>query len=399
MRAFALLSIVLLAGCAASAQTNPVQATHGFAYVDATRIAAMPELRGFYAAYDRETASLQATQNVPRLSDTRPVAEHQAGVVRSGAREANAALDALRARTSQYSPRMPDAASIRSQIANNYGRESATVHAKAGQSAEQYRIELNREAQSALQSYRASLDARVNGAYAARAQQLREKEAELEIKLDRQDADQDLLLRVKLQNLKSPQVDRAALKAKLRALEAREDGLRRQLQARDAGTLAAYKSQVIAAATRDYATMAANLQHNVQANWQLRQRVSAAQMQAPEQVSFPAIAGLAFSDRWSQFGNGASRTGAAFTTSADDIARRFSAIGAMDTDARGSAANEIVALQRSRGSLGDELNRRAHAIGKALAEQRGLVLVDAPRPGAVDLTADVERQLHDELNP
>ncbi len=179
-------------------------------------------MRGFYAAYDREAASLKATQHIPQLTDTRPIAQRQAQVVQNGAREANAALSALRSRVSQYAPR-EDAmlsSNVRSQMISNYAREASAVRSKVGTSANVYRSELNREANASLAQYRASLDSRVNSAYAARAQQLREKESDLEIKLMRADAAQDMLLRVKLQNLKAPQVNRAALRARLNALEA-----------------------------------------------------------------------------------------------------------------------------------------------------------------------------------
>ena len=222
---------------------------------------------------------------------------------------------------------------------------------------------------------------------------LREKEADLEIKLDRADASQDMVLRLKLQNLKSQQVDRGALRARLNALEGRENRAIAALQAQDAQTLAAYRSQLVAQAQSDYARTAAEMERKAQANWQLRQRVSQAQMQAPQHLTLPAANGMSFADQWSAFGNSASTTATAFTNGADDIARRFEAIGQLDNDARGSAANEIIALQHSRGALNDDITRQARALARSMAAEKGLTLVDRPQPGAVDLTPQVMQRL------
>ncbi len=408
MTRFVVLALTaLLAGCAASAQPQPPRATHGTAYVDVRRIDSMPQMRNFYAGYDRETASLKATQTVPQLTDTRPIAQHQADVVRNGAREANVALDALRSRVSQYAPREDTmlSSNVRSQIANNYAREASAVRSKVNSSTDVYRSELDREANAALAQYRASIDSRVNSAYAARAQQLREKEADLQIKLLHADSGRDLQLRVKLQNLKGPLANRPALRAQLNAMEARENAALNALRAKDERTLAAYRAQLLASASRDYATMAHELQARAQANWQLRQRVTQAQMQMPQHLSLNGFSGASFGDRLiatanslrdyvhTRFNNDASSTGTAFTNASADIAQRFSTIASMDTDARGSAANEIIALQRYRSALSEQLDREARMVARRIATQRGLELSDTPSPGAVDLTPDVVRQL------
>src|SRR5262249_3748326 len=163
------------------------------------RIEAMPQLRGFFDAYDREAASLKATQNVPQLTDTRPITQRQANVVRNGAREANATIAALRSRVSQYAPResLMLSSNVRSQIINNYAREAAAIRSQLDDSTNTYRSELDREANTALAQYRRSVDARVTTAYNSRAQQLREEESNLQIQLIRQDAAEDLVLRVK----------------------------------------------------------------------------------------------------------------------------------------------------------------------------------------------------------
>ncbi len=407
MRWLSLIAIAFVAGCAASAQPASPPATHGVAYIDLHRIEAMPEMRGFYAAYDREAASLKATQHVAQLSDTRRIAQHQAQVVQNGAHEANVALDALRSRVSQYAPR-EDAmlrSNVRAQIASNYAREASTVRSKVNVSANVYRSELDREANASLAQYRASLDSRVNSAYAARAQQLREKESNLEIKLMKSDSAQDMMLRVKLQNLKSPQVDRAALRAQLNAMEGREDRAVNALRAKDAQTLAAYRAQLVAAASRDYANMGKELQAKAQANWQVRQRVTQAQMQVPQQLAVDDNSNASIGDRLAatandlrdyvrtRFSNDVSTTGTAFTNASSDIAQRFSTIASMDTDARGSAANEIIALQHNRGALTDEVDREARTVAQRIAAQRGLGLIDVRTPGAVDLTPEVMRQL------
>jgi hypothetical protein len=418
IRAFAFASIALLAGCAASAQTASHPATHGVAYFDVRRIQALSEMRGFYEAYDREAASLKATQSVPQLTDTRGTAQRQGEVAKSGAREASNALAALRSRVTQYAPKEDDiiasaanashgadAAQVRSQIENNYARQADAVRSKVAGSSDVYRAELARQEASALASYRASLDARVRSAYAARAQQLQEKEAELEINLDKKDVNQDLVLRVKLQNLKAPQVNRAALRAELQAMEGREDSAMSALRARDANTLASYRAKLDSQASRDYRSMVGELRRKADANWRLRQRVSQAQMQMPSRLSLTQFEAGSFGDQLvatattlrdyvrTRFNGDADATASAFANASDDIAQRFATVGSMDYQARRAAANEIIALQHNRSALGDQLANEARTIARRLAEQRGLELSDTPRPGSIDLTTEVERQM------
>lgn len=407
MRRLSLIAIAFLTACAASAQPATHDATHGVAYVDMRRIEAMPQMGGFYAAYDREAASLKATQHMSQLSDTRPIAQHQAEVVQNGARQANVALDALRSRAAQYAPRENAmlSSSVRSQIIDNYAREAAAVRSKAGSSANVYRSELNGEANASLAQYRASLDSQANSAYAARAQQLREKESDLEIKLMRGDSSQDFMLRLKLQNLKAPYVNRQALRTQLNATESREDSAVNALRVKDAQTLAAYKAQLVASASRDYASMAKELQSKAQANWKVRRSVTQAQLQMPQHLDVGGNSTGSFGDRLiatandlrdyvrTRFNNDASATGSAFTTASSDIAQRFSTIAAMDTDARGSASNQIIELQHDRSSLGSQYDREARMIAQRIATQRGLELTDSPGHGAVDLTPEVMRQL------
>ncbi len=390
MPRLSIIAVALLTGCAALAQTPPQSApTHGVAYVDVRRIEAMPQMRGFYAAYDREAASLKATQSVPQLTDTRPIAKRQAQVVQNGAREANATLAALRSRVARYEPREDWmlSANVRSQIVNNYAREASAVRSKADESTNVYRSELNREANASLAQYRASLDSQVNSAYAARAQQLHEKESDLEIKLMQKDSAQDMLLRLKLQNLKAPQVNRAALRARLNGLESREDAAVNALRAKDAATLAAYRAQLVASASRDYASMGRELQAKAQANWQVRQRVAQAQLQMPQHLTLGGQSNASFGDRLiatanglrdyvrTRFNNDATTTGTAFTSASADIAQRFSTIASLDTDARGSSANEIIALQRQRSALSTGVGSRS-ADGRAADRRTTRTRVD-----------------------
>ncbi len=131
-----------------------------------------------------------------------------------------------------------------------------------------------------------------------------------------------------------------------------------------------------------------------------------AQLQMPQQLAIGVgSANGSFGDRLvatandlrdyvrTRFNNDASTTGTAFTSAASDIAQRFTTIAALDTDARGSASNEIIALRRYRGALTDQVDREARTVAQRIAAQRGLALTDSPAPGAVDLTPEVMRQL------
>jgi hypothetical protein len=311
------------------------------AYVDVGAL--QSTLRPQLAAYDREIAALKATQSVPQLSDTRGVVRRQAGVVKAGAVEARNTLAALRT-----TPPQPAAGS--------------------------YRNALSSETATSLANFRAGLQARVESGYAARQQQFYEHEAKLQVQLERASADRRLALVLRMQNLKPPFANRAKLKAQIAAIDGRIARQVGALHASDQQLLAAYKARVEAQAASDYASMQSDMQRKAQANLQLHDRVARQTVRttgAPRELQQ-----------------------AQFDAAGADISRRFSQIADADAAARGSAANQIIALQQDKAALTEEFRRSALAIASSIAQRRGLTLVDHPVAGATDLTHAVRAVLN-----
>lgn len=360
-----MIALLALIGCMAAPvghATAPSAPMHGDAYVDVGRIEASPNMRAFFDAYDREITALQATQAVPQLRDTRSTVARQEEAVRNSARQAASSLAFQSTRVSHYAP----------------AEERALQNIRSGASAASgaYHDALAREAASALTSYGHGLDQRVAEAISAREQEMAEKEADLEIKLARANAGRTLPLQLKLETLKAPIVDRAQLRREYDAVTGAQARAIAALHAQNEQTLAAYRARLVASANKDYARMASDLRARERANWQQRQQMTRAQMNAPSSATL------------AHFSDGtADRSAMAFTNAAEDISGRLATIARMDNEARGGAANEIIALVRYRAELREEIDREARAIAGDIAAQRGLRLVNHPTPGARDVTA------------
>ena len=203
-------------------------------------------LHGVLTQYDREIAALRNTQKVAGLHDPGLSADTCSGIARRPMprRRGHAPLQSEGAILSA------DLERERQGIADLLRSQQVADRKKAAST-----TRLVTETNANLRAYGEALAERTQRAYAARQQQLREKESSLAYELERRDAGKRLLLRLKLDDLHANAGQRAQLQASLAALQSSEaraiDALRRY----DASELAAYRAQLERTASVEAAAM------------------------------------------------------------------------------------------------------------------------------------------------
>ncbi len=350
-------------------------------YVITSQLIAQHPLHGMLAAYDRQIAALRSTQTVTGLRDPAAAVGNAAAAMRSDAAVAAANVDALGSRNAaanRASERAAAAAVLRSQRAPE-------------RSFETYTSQLAAETNANLRAYGGALTQRTERAYAARAQQLREKESTLAFDLERNDAGKRLMLRLQLAELHLAPARRARLQAQLAALDAAErravDAMRRS----DAAQLAAYRSQLEGAATAGTGAMDAQLRAKAGANYAILQRVF--HEDASAAGAFPLPSQLAAFTH----GYAAQRTAQGISSGVRsvtaDVGQRFAQLGAVDAQSGREVASQLQALQTDRAALYRTMLSQIQSAADAVARERHLAsvrLVSAsPRGSYVNLTQAV----------
>jgi len=397
--------VLLLAGCAASAQTRSASVNIG---------ALLPKhpLYGTLAQYDRQIASLESTLHTQFADSGAQIANARAAVRRDLSDAANAAQNYQNTRvTDEFShniivnsPRgsgAPSAGQIESNIQRAYQQQHAELQGTAQRDMDQYRASLLAQQQSAYNAFVQSVNDRMQRAYNARAQELREKEGALLLEYARKYASQRLILRAKLQTLALREPVRRRFQAQLAALQDNEYAALHKMQAADARILAAYSSSLRARTDGDIAKMQAELQARTNANLAARERVLAAQTSTSGTLQLPsshARAGSA-ADMQAQYNSllhAQPADTAAFTNARGDLASKFKAL--YDTDAANTASiqSQIRSLQHDREAVRKRMIAQIMLEARQEAKARGLSGVSEKyraEPGSVDLTSSVAADL------
>jgi hypothetical protein len=380
--------VVVLNACSAAAQpasssASPSSAhSHGYAYADVSQLV---HRHAFYAAvleYDRQIAALRSIRPVRAASDP--------SAARAEALRASSTVSGVAARSRAYAgiaKRMLDPTALESAIQQTYARQAAAVRTKAGSQQTQYRQALLAQAQNAISGLARSLEARTERAYEARAQELREREVTDQLNREKSVANRRLMLVVRLQNLRPQPVQRRAMQQQLDAID---DSLAKAFDSErrsDEATLTAFLANLRASAAQEFAQSASQLRKGAYENWQLRQRVTQAQLSEPPQLQLPPLAGGA--SPGSDVASTATQTKSALTSAGNDITNRIAAITSKDAAARNEAEREIRALEVARAALYNEIAAFVRRDAERVAASRGLLYTDRRMPGAVDITADV----------
>jgi hypothetical protein len=371
----AALSLAVLLAAAAPAAPR-------IGFVDLAQLVAAHPLHPVLAQYEREIAALRSTEDLPRLTGVGARARASALAVRADASAATFQAGRIAAAT---------AAQSRSEERSALATVLASQHASATGAA--YTSELIRATNAGLAAYQRSIAQRNERAYAAREQQLREKESTLAFDLARADAGKRLVLRVKLAELHLSGAARASLRAQLAALDARELQAVRVQQRNDAAALAAYQSELQRDGSDAVGAMAAQVRAIAAANLATdRQILRARSSLAPMLPDQPARA-RAFEASFAPMEN-AQAVAQGFNTAGYGLALRFTALGSAAEASQRGAAAQIARLEADRSALYRAIVAQIVREAQTLARERHLDRIDltgSPPKGSLDLTAQTRR--------
>lgn len=370
----ALLSLALIA-----ATPRPV------GFVDLPQLVASDPLHGVLQSYDREIAALRKTQNVPGLSDVAAQADRAANAARAGGAAAQARVRSVAARNEQ-NDRARERAALARVLASLRGGDADMAR---------YSGELRRETVSNASSYAGALATRNDRAYAARAQQLREKELTLAFDLARKNAGTRLSLRLKLSDLHLTKATRATLQAQLAALDAQEQRPVAALHARDAGILASYARQLQVDAGQEGAAMDARLRQTAGANFAVRERVRDSAADGNTGSAKLAAAASSFAAGY-RLGTDATDVASGFGNAGNDLSGRFARLGEAASASQRATAAELGVLTRTREALYRSIVSRIRRQGALVARRNGVAKIEygSARPGgSIDLTGAVRAAL------
>lgn len=354
-------------------------------FVDLSRLVATHPLHGLLTQYDREIAALRNTQMVWGLHDPGLSAEHAAASL-----EADAATAASRAAAIGGRDPAADLERERQGIADLLGSQQVADRKKAAST-----TRLVTETNANLRAYSEALAKRTKRAYAARQQQLREKESNLAYQLERRDAGKRLLLRLKLDDLHANAGRRARLQASLAALQLSEaravDALRRY----DASELTAYRAQLERMASTEAAAMDVQLRAKSQANFAILQRVF--NEEAGTVGAFPWASQMAVFSKSYAPSSDARSIAAGMRSASRDVAQRFEALSTTDAQSKHDLSAQIALLQANRAQLYRSILVEIGSTAKRVARERHLsgieFVADRANSGGLDLTPLVESRL------
>jgi hypothetical protein len=342
-------------------------------YVDVQKLVTQHPLYPVLAQYDREIAAMRSTEHVEGLRTIASSVGKDAAEIRAATANADGHARAMSE---------PDGAAYRSrEQAYLSGMQSQRIPAN---DASAFRSGASKSGQATLAAYRAAMSERTQRALQARAQQLREKETTLAFDLEKSHAGQRLVLVTKLRNLHLDKSQRAALQAKLDALDASVASAVGARARSDARELAAYSARLRVQESADDARMAATVAHATNA--------SAAQRRNIVESLPPEAAALRGYDP----ATGASSVGSAIAKAGDDLHARFSQLQSVERSSRAGTDARIAALQGARQRLYDAIVTQIRNDASRIARKRNMAVViyqRAPSSGGVDLSAEVRKNL------
>jgi hypothetical protein len=354
-------------------------------FIDLPRLVAMDPLHGVLQSYDREIAALRKTQNLPGLGDVATQASRAANAARADGAAAKSRVRSVAARNEQ-SDRARERVAVAGVLASERAGDADIAR---------YTGELRRETDANASNYASALATRSDRAYAARAQQLREKELTLAFDLARKNAGTRLSLRLKLSDLHLTKAKRAMLQTQLAALDAQEQRPVAALRTRDAGILASYARQLQVNAGEEGAAMDARLRQTAGANFAVRERVRESATAGNAGSAKLAVAASSFAGGY-RLETDAADVASGFGNAGNDLSRRFAGLGDAASVSQRATAAELGVLTRTRDALYRSIVSRIQRQGALVARRNGVATIEygSARPGgSIDLTRAVRAAL------
>ena len=354
------------------------------AYIDLPRLVADHPMHAALTVYDREIAALRGTQTQPETAALAADADRGATALHQDAAAARLHAERI-ATTAPARDRARERADLAAIVAaQRTGDRGMGLYAR----------ELASETNANLTAFAQSIAERNARAFAAREQQLRERELARAFDLERASAGTRLLLRLKLEQLHPDRSDRARLQRELSALDTHESKEIAVMRGGDAVTLAAYRNQLQRDGATAEAQMSEQLRAKALANLQLRRRVLHASFASTTPAS--NVTGSSSFAAGYRAEDDASSIGAGMRAASGDVAQRFAQLAQSARQSQRETAGEIDALQSQRNALYRSIVGQIVQQARLIARQRGLRGLDtagsAPA-GSVDLTGAVRAAL------
>lgn len=426
---------LVLAGCNSSAPPATSASAGTPAAVGYVRMDELIKKHPLYpqlARYDADIAALNLTTIVPQAVAAGPdLARREAELEReldAAGKRTNALLQ-QKSKEYQEREQVAIAAALRqagaggtsvpevaAQMEHTAQGQVASAAVQAQRDLDTYRQQLETQDDGEIASLQQSLEARADRTYRATADELSAQEAALSLKLATDDAPERLTLRTKLASLALDDATRKQAEDRLAALDKKESDQLNALHARDQQTLASLQAQLRADVQRDLTQQTAQIHARSLGRLRAREAELRSQFTAP---SGPLITTMEngkpvtqvnpslppalrerierlHADYMQAFQRDADATVADFNRMRDDLRKRYDALNGLDDDAARSAQGEILALQRKRGDLYDQMVAQIERDVKTVAQQRGISVVVtsvAPTAGGVDLTPDAMKDI------
>lgn len=396
------LLVLLLAGCAASAQTTP-------AYVDANVLLRNHPLYGTLAQYDRQIAALDGTlhtgfANADAQIDnaSRAVQNDARGVAsayRTGVDASNRSVMAKAPSFVQTKATSSDT-EIEQHIAQTYEQQHAQLQGAAQRDMETYRDAVATQEQQAYNAFADAMNERQQQAIAQRAQELREREGNLMLELARVHAPQRTSLRAKLETLALQPDARKSVEEQLQTLQTQEAAALGKMRRQDQATLSAYSVHVHSQAVNDLAQMRTKLEDRAAGNLAAREAVLRSQRCTAETLDIPnapasGAGPVNMQSAYAQLRNASLPPDSAFASAGNDITSEWASLRATNDDAVGHTRSQIDWLKHDREAVRKRMISQIMYEAQRIAKQRGYSnVVDGKAPsGAPDLTSAVRSDL------
>jgi hypothetical protein len=307
----------------------------------------------------------------------------------------------------------PSVAAIQAQMQGTASTQAAGAGAQAERDLDTYRKQLEAQDNAQITAAQRTLAARADRTYRAKADELNAKESALSLMLANADAAERLSLRTRLSSLALDEAARTDANNQLAALDRKEADQVAALHNIDAAQLAALQTQLRAGIEKDMGTQVADIrQRSVQRFHdradQLRTQFQTASgpliATSPNGTTTvnpnlpPALRARItqlHADYTAAFQNDAKQTVADFQKTRADLTARYQLLTGTDAAAAQSAQSEILALEKKRQDLYDQMVAQINREVKTIAQERGVsTVVSTVAPaGGVDLTGDAMKDI------
>jgi hypothetical protein len=354
-------------------------------FVNLPQLLATHPLRPVLASYDRGIAALRGTQTLPGLVDPAAQAADGAAALQRDAAAAQSLVQQIASRSTSRGS-MQEGEALASVLAARNGADRAVGS---------FQNDLVRGTDANLSAYERSIAQRSDRAYAARAQQLRERELALAFRLARENAGKRLTLRLKVDELHLAPATRAQLEGELSALNDREADALAVMRRNNAVTLANYWNQLQHDAELAIAAMTAQVRSKAGANLALRRQVLASETNTAGMLPNLPAQLTAFSASY-RVETDATEIVTGLQNASRDLSRSFREFGQTARSSQQETEAQIRTLEANRKALYQSMVAQISRAAQRVAQERHLDGVDisgSPPAGSVDLTSAVRAEL------